>query len=110
MKEQEALASSFVCHCAVKPVVPSCSVPEAVPVGTSAELRCLENEGFPPPQYRWFYNEQEMPLDPKTSLKFLNSSYSINRQTGHLVRNTEVERMNEQKEEKEAADAPAEMF
>uniref|UniRef100_H3DFI1 Junctional adhesion molecule 3 n=1 Tax=Tetraodon nigroviridis TaxID=99883 RepID=H3DFI1_TETNG len=68
----------------VKPVVPRCSVPEAVTVGTSTELRCLENEGFPAPQYRWFHNSEELPLDPKASLKFLNSSYSINPDTGGL--------------------------
>ncbi|XP_026219277.1 junctional adhesion molecule C isoform X1 [Anabas testudineus] len=68
----------------VKPVVPRCSVPEAVTVGTSTELRCLENEGFPAPQYRWFHNNEELPQDPKNSHKFLNSSYSINPDTGGL--------------------------
>ncbi|KAG7279035.1 hypothetical protein CRUP_031671 [Coryphaenoides rupestris] len=38
----------------VKPVVPRCSVPDAVTVGTSSELRCLENEGFPASQYRCY--------------------------------------------------------
>uniref|UniRef100_A0A667XNU7 Junctional adhesion molecule 3 n=1 Tax=Myripristis murdjan TaxID=586833 RepID=A0A667XNU7_9TELE len=55
----------------VKPVVPRCSVPVAVTVGTSSELRCLENEGFPPPQYSWFHNNEELPHDPKSSPKFL---------------------------------------
>uniref|UniRef100_A0A3Q4HXQ6 Junctional adhesion molecule 3a n=1 Tax=Neolamprologus brichardi TaxID=32507 RepID=A0A3Q4HXQ6_NEOBR len=68
----------------VKPVVPRCSVPEAVTVGTSTELRCLENEGFPAPQYRWFHNNEELPQDPKNSAKFANSSYSINPDTGGL--------------------------
>lgn len=77
-----------VCLCAVKPVVPRCSVPEAVTVGTSTELRCLENEGFPAPQYRWFHNNEELPQDPKSSPKFGNSSYSINPDTGGLVRKT----------------------
>uniref|UniRef100_A0A3Q4HXV1 Junctional adhesion molecule 3a n=1 Tax=Neolamprologus brichardi TaxID=32507 RepID=A0A3Q4HXV1_NEOBR len=70
--------------CVVKPVVPRCSVPEAVTVGTSTELRCLENEGFPAPQYRWFHNNEELPQDPKNSAKFANSSYSINPDTGGL--------------------------
>lgn len=78
----------FVCLCAVKPVVPRCSVPEAVTVGTSTELRCLENEGFPAPMYRWFHNNEELPQDSKTSPKFVNSSYSINPDTGGLVRKT----------------------
>uniref|UniRef100_A0A8C6SS41 Junctional adhesion molecule 3a n=1 Tax=Neogobius melanostomus TaxID=47308 RepID=A0A8C6SS41_9GOBI len=68
----------------VKPVVPRCSVPEAVTVGTSTELRCLENEGFPAPQYRWFHNDEELPQDPKASPKFINSSYTINPDTGSL--------------------------
>ncbi|XP_034025018.1 junctional adhesion molecule C [Thalassophryne amazonica] len=68
----------------VKPVVPRCSVPEAVTVGTSSELRCLENEGFPAPQYRWFHNNEELPQDPKSSPKFANSSYIINPDTGSL--------------------------
>ncbi|XP_029964997.1 junctional adhesion molecule C isoform X2 [Salarias fasciatus] len=68
----------------VKPVVPRCSVPDAVTVGTSTELRCLENEGFPAPQYRWFHNNEELPQDPKNSPKFANSSFSINPDTGGL--------------------------
>lgn len=74
----------------VKPVAPRCSVPGSVTVGTSTELRCLENEGFPAPQYRWFQNNEELPQDPKTSLKFANSSYIINPDTGGLVRKTQT--------------------
>ncbi|XP_028320418.1 junctional adhesion molecule C [Gouania willdenowi] len=68
----------------VKPVVPRCSVPEAVTVGTSTELRCLENEGFPASQYRWFHNSEELPQDPKNHPKFINSTYSMNPDTGGL--------------------------
>ncbi|CAL8346798.1 unnamed protein product [Arctogadus glacialis] len=68
----------------VRPVVPRCSVPDAVTVGTSSELRCLENEGFPAAQYRWFHNNEELPLDPKTSPRLINSSYTINQDTGSL--------------------------
>lgn len=68
----------------VKPVVPRCSVPDAVTVGTASELRCLENEGYPPAQYSWFHNNEELPLDPKNSVKFINSSYTINPDTGGL--------------------------
>lgn len=77
--------------CAVKPAVPRCSVPEAVTVGTSSELRCLENEGFPASQYHWYHDGDELPLDPKHSLKFVNSSYSINPDTGSLVRKMRAE-------------------
>lgn len=76
----------FCCGCvAVKPVMPRCSVPEAVTVGSSPELRCIENEGFPQSQYQWFKNNEELPEDPKTSSKFYNSTYTMNTETGSLV-------------------------
>ncbi|KAJ8398974.1 hypothetical protein AAFF_G00416410 [Aldrovandia affinis] len=68
----------------VKPVVPRCSVPKSVPVGKSAELRCVEDEGFPRPQYQWFRDKEEIPEDPKSSHKFLNSSYALNVISGTL--------------------------
>uniref|UniRef100_A0A671U062 Vacuolar protein sorting 26 homolog B, like n=1 Tax=Sparus aurata TaxID=8175 RepID=A0A671U062_SPAAU len=68
----------------VKPVVPKCSVPKSVPFGKSAELSCVEDEGFPKSQYQWFKNNEEIPDDPKTSLKFTNSSYTLNADTGTL--------------------------
>ncbi|XP_061683628.1 junctional adhesion molecule 3B [Syngnathoides biaculeatus] len=68
----------------VIPVMPRCSVPEAVTVGTSPELRCLENEGFPAPSYRWFHNNEELPQDPKNTPKFINATYTINPVTGSL--------------------------
>lgn len=70
---------------AVKPVVPKCSVPKSVPFGKSAELSCVEEEGFPKSQYQWFKNREEIPDDPKTSIKFFNSSYTLNAETGTLV-------------------------
>lgn len=69
----------------VKPVVPKCSVPKSVPFGKSAELSCVEDEGFPKSQYQWFKNREEIPDDPKTSFKFFNSSYTLNAETGTLV-------------------------
>lgn len=69
----------------VKPVVPKCRVPKSVPFGKSAELSCVEEEGFPKSQYQWFKNKEEIPDDPKTSLKFFNSSYTLNADTGALV-------------------------
>ncbi|XP_026861489.2 junctional adhesion molecule 3B isoform X1 [Electrophorus electricus] len=68
----------------VKPVVPTCYVPKSVPVGQSAELSCMENEGFPKSQYQWFRNHEEIPEDPKSSPKFLNSSYVLNSAMGTL--------------------------
>lgn len=84
MKHKKKLL--FCCGCvAVKPVMPRCSVPEAVTVRSSTELRCIENEGFPQSQYQWFKNNEELPEDPKTSSKFYNSSYTMNTETGSLV-------------------------
>ncbi|XP_056253956.1 junctional adhesion molecule 3B [Seriola aureovittata] len=68
----------------VKPVVPKCSVPKSVPFGKSAELSCVEEEGFPKSEYQWFKNREEVPDDPKTSLKFFNSSYTLDAETGTL--------------------------
>lgn len=69
----------------MKPVVPKCSVPKSVPFGKSAELSCVEEEGFPKSQYQWFKNREEIPDDPKSSLKFFNSSYTLNADSGTLV-------------------------
>ncbi|XP_072518525.1 junctional adhesion molecule 3B [Salminus brasiliensis] len=68
----------------VKPVIPTCAVPKSVPVGKSAELSCVEHEGFPKSQYQWFRNKEEIPEDPKSSPRFLNSSYVLNGDTGTL--------------------------
>lgn len=69
----------------MKPVIPRCSVPTSVPVGKSAELTCVEDEGFPKSSYQWFRNKEEIPLEPKSSPKFFNSSYVLNGKTGVLV-------------------------
>ncbi|XP_014344248.2 junctional adhesion molecule 3B isoform X2 [Latimeria chalumnae] len=68
----------------VKPVTPSCVVPKAVPVGKSASLHCTEDEGYPLPTYRWYKDNQILPLDPKTSVDFANSTYSLDQKTGTL--------------------------
>lgn len=77
--------AEYVFVSTVKPVVPKCAVPKSVPVGTAAELRCVEDQGFPKSQYQWFRNKEEIPDDPKTSSKFINSSYTLNAETGTLV-------------------------
>ncbi|XP_062867598.1 junctional adhesion molecule 3B [Trichomycterus rosablanca] len=68
----------------VKPVTPTCFVPKSVPVGKSAELTCVEDEGFPKSQYQWFRNKEPIPEDSKSNPKFFNSSYMLNRETGTL--------------------------
>lgn len=66
-------------------MTPRCSVPESVTVGSSTELRCAEIEGYPLSQYQWYRNNEELPEDPKTSIRFYNSSYVMNTETGSLV-------------------------
>ncbi|KAG7322117.1 hypothetical protein KOW79_014975 [Hemibagrus wyckioides] len=68
----------------VKPVVPRCSVPNSVTAGSSTELRCMESEGYPLSHYQWFRNSEELPEDPKTTVRFYNSSYVMNAETGSL--------------------------
>ncbi|KAL2094420.1 hypothetical protein ACEWY4_009139 [Coilia grayii] len=68
----------------VKPVTPVCAVPAAVPVGKPAEFRCSEEEGFPKPKFKWFRDSEELPLDPKSSPRFQNASYTLDTHTGVL--------------------------
>uniref|UniRef100_UPI00398EAE79 junctional adhesion molecule 3B n=1 Tax=Pristiophorus japonicus TaxID=55135 RepID=UPI00398EAE79 len=68
----------------VKPIVPRCAVPKSVPVGKTAVLTCAEHEGYPPSTYTWYKNGDLLPPDPKSSAKFLNSSYKIDYSTGTL--------------------------
>ncbi|XP_026768031.2 junctional adhesion molecule 3B isoform X1 [Pangasianodon hypophthalmus] len=68
----------------VKPVVPQCSVPSSVTAGHFTELRCKESQGYPLPHYQWFRDNEELPKDPKTSIRFYNSSYVMNAKTGSL--------------------------
>ncbi|XP_056400452.1 junctional adhesion molecule C isoform X2 [Hyla sarda] len=69
----------------VKPVTPQCRVPKAVPVGKTAVLHCQENEGYPNSVYRWYRNSEALPDDSKASIKFLNSSFTLNSSSGILL-------------------------
>lgn len=75
----------FLFSSSVKPVTPQCQVPKSVPVGKSATLRCQENEGYPSSVYRWYRNSDALPEDSKASSKFLNSSFTLNINTGTLA-------------------------
>src|SRR4029434_7011424 len=68
---------SHYCVCLqVRPVMPKCAVPVAVPVGKPAEFRCSEEEGFPRPKLQLFRNSEETLIDSKTSPRFTNACYS----------------------------------
>ncbi|XP_077421517.1 junctional adhesion molecule 3B-like isoform X2 [Vanacampus margaritifer] len=65
----------------VKPAVPQCSVPESVYRYRSVELRCLENESNPAPVYRWFRDNEELPLNSMRT----KVNYIMNTKTGTLT-------------------------
>lgn len=69
----------------MKPVIPVCRVPKAVPVGKAATLHCHEGEGYPRPYYSWYHNNMPMPTDSRANPRFRNSSFLLNPDTGTLV-------------------------
>ncbi|XP_068926591.1 junctional adhesion molecule A [Petaurus breviceps papuanus] len=69
----------------VPPSKPTVSVPSSATIGNRVVLTCSEEDGSPPPQYEWFKDGILMPLEPKNSRAFINSSYTIDTKTGELV-------------------------
>lgn len=68
----------------VPPSVPVAQVPVSVATGSNAVLYCIENDGSPRPTFAWYKNNVLMPLNPKSSPTFQNSSYTLDPQTGQL--------------------------
>uniref|UniRef100_A0A4X2LNC7 Junctional adhesion molecule A n=1 Tax=Vombatus ursinus TaxID=29139 RepID=A0A4X2LNC7_VOMUR len=69
----------------VPPSKPTVSIPSSATIGNRVVLTCSEEDGSPPPQYQWFKDGILMPLDPKKTRAFINSSYTIDSKTGELV-------------------------
>ncbi|XP_064354915.1 junctional adhesion molecule A isoform X2 [Dromaius novaehollandiae] len=69
----------------VPPSKPVAHVPTSATIGSKALLRCTETDGSPPPTFQWYKNSMLMPADPKTSLTFRNSSYTLDSTTGVLT-------------------------
>ncbi|XP_064330939.1 junctional adhesion molecule A [Phalacrocorax carbo] len=69
----------------VPPSKPVAHVPTSATIGSRAVLRCTETDGSPPPTFHWYKDSMLMPADPKTSLTFRNSSYTLNPTTGELI-------------------------
>lgn len=67
------------------PSKPVAHVPTSATIGSKAVLRCTETDGSPPPTFRWYKDSMLMPTNPKTSLTFRNSSYTLDPVTGELV-------------------------
>uniref|UniRef100_A0A4X2LWV9 Junctional adhesion molecule A n=1 Tax=Vombatus ursinus TaxID=29139 RepID=A0A4X2LWV9_VOMUR len=80
--------TSLVCYdskITVPPSKPTVSIPSSATIGNRVVLTCSEEDGSPPPQYQWFKDGILMPLDPKKTRAFINSSYTIDSKTGELV-------------------------
>ncbi|XP_043915170.1 junctional adhesion molecule A [Protopterus annectens] len=69
----------------VPPTSPQCRIPATVTTGTAVTLKCQDSACSPACTYRWFKDKMLMPIDPKGSSAFANSSYSINPNSGDLV-------------------------
>lgn len=69
----------------VPPTSPQCRIPATVTTGTAVTLKCQDSACSPACTYRWFKDKMLMPVDPKGSSAFANSSYSINPNSGDLV-------------------------
>nr|XP_004665557.1 junctional adhesion molecule C [Jaculus jaculus] len=82
-KEIDEIAIELIVQ--VKPVMPICRVPKAVPVGKTATLQCQESEGYPRPYYSWYRNDVSLPTDSRADPRFRNSSFLLNSETGTLV-------------------------
>lgn len=71
----------------VPPSKPTAHVPSSATIGRTAVLRCSESEGSPPPTFRWYRDSMLIPADPRSSLSFRNSSYTLDSTTGELTFN-----------------------
>uniref|UniRef100_A0A803Y164 Junctional adhesion molecule A n=1 Tax=Meleagris gallopavo TaxID=9103 RepID=A0A803Y164_MELGA len=71
----------------VPPSKPVAHVPSSATIGRTAVLRCTESDGSPPPTFRWYRDGMLVPTDPKSSLSFRNSSYTLDSTTGELTFN-----------------------
>nr|XP_004671232.2 junctional adhesion molecule A [Jaculus jaculus] len=69
----------------VPPSKPTISVPSSATIGNRAVLVCSEQDGSPPSEYSWFKDGVVMPLDPKNTRAFSNSSYTLNQKSGELI-------------------------
>ncbi|KAM9242112.1 junctional adhesion molecule A [Dugong dugon] len=69
----------------VPPSKPTVNIPFSATIGNRAVLTCSEQDGSPPSEYYWFKDGTLMPMEPKSSRAFSNSSYTLNLKTGELI-------------------------
>ncbi|XP_018547065.1 F11 receptor, tandem duplicate 1 [Lates calcarifer] len=68
----------------VPPSPPLCRIPNSVTTGKSTILSCHDNDGSPPPQYKWYKNGVLLPADPSKIAGFKNATYQLNAVNGNL--------------------------
>ncbi|KAM4619790.1 F11 receptor, tandem duplicate 1 [Polymixia lowei] len=68
----------------VPPSPPVCRIPVSVTTGRRAVLSCYDNEGSPPPTYKWYKDGTLLPENPSQFPAFKNATFKINPETGNL--------------------------
>lgn len=69
----------------VAPSVPLCRIPTSVKIGTNVKLACTDSQASPPPTYKWYKNNEPLPVDPNKFSNYRNMSYKLNTITGTLT-------------------------
>ncbi|XDV20872.1 hypothetical protein PO909_026084, partial [Leuciscus waleckii] len=68
----------------VPPSKPVSRVPSSVTTGSNALLTCFDNDGSPPPTYKWYKDNSPLPDDPSKFPFFKNLTYKMNAYSGVL--------------------------
>lgn len=68
----------------VPPSPPLCRIPTSVRTGKAALLSCLDRDGSPPPQYKWYKDGVLLPPEPNKISGFKNATYRLNTVNGNL--------------------------
>ncbi|CAN2387625.1 negative regulation of cell adhesion [Pristimantis euphronides] len=64
----------------VAPSVPVCDIPSSAMSGSAVELKCLEKEGNPASEYKWYKDGRAL----ERSVKSPNATYKVDKATGTL--------------------------
>lgn len=67
------------------PSPPTCRIPPSVRTGGQVLLSCHDNDGSPPPTYKWYKGATLLPEDPKKFPQFKNATYKMDPVSGNLV-------------------------
>lgn len=68
----------------VPPSKPVSRIPSSVTTGKNALLTCFDNDGSPPPTYKWYKDNTPLPDDPSKFPSFKNLTYKMNAFNGNL--------------------------